>query len=117
MVSSPWYQLVVPPGTLWLIRAQPLGTRVVTSSKFSLNGPQMGVGVGVGVGVPPGGVGVGPPFWRITPMLSLKELSGAKSFQTDGGRGVAIKNAPVRMGASLSKLRLALVVLVWWIPA
>ena len=74
-----------------MILAQPPGARVVTSSKPSLNDPQSGVGValgvgvgvnvgvgvglgvivGVGVGVPAGGVGVGPAFWRVTPMFNL----------------------------------------------
>src|SRR6266446_8062427 len=108
MVSSPWNQLVVPPGTLLLILAQPCGTSVVVSSNPSISGPQMGVGVGVGVGVglgvgvgvrlgvavgvgvgvPLGGVGVGPPFWRMTPMLGLKLLVGEKSNQVVTGLGV-----------------------------
>src|SRR6266446_5997316 len=108
MVSSPWNQLVVPPGTLLLILAQPCGTSVVVSSNPSVSGPQMGVGVGVsvgvgvgvgvavgvgvwvgvGVGVPLGGVGVGPPFWRITPMLGLKFWPGEKSNQVVTGLGL-----------------------------
>ena len=76
----------------------------------------LGLGVGVGVGVPSGGVGVGPAFCRITPMLVLKLLLGEKSTQPVGGFGVAKKKDPVRTGSSLSKLRLALLVFVCWIP-
>ena len=72
------------------------------------------VGVGVGVRVAEGeglGVGDGAPVRRFKPILSLKLLPGAASKKAVPV-GIARKNEPLRIGFSVSKLRLALVVFV-----
>jgi hypothetical protein len=48
-------------------------------------------------------------------MLSLKLLPGDSSNQAVPS-GICRKKLPLRIGTSVSKPRLALVVFVWWIP-
>jgi hypothetical protein len=48
-------------------------------------------------------------------MLSLKLLPGDSSNQAVPS-GIWRKKLPLRIGTSVSKLRLALVLFVWWIP-